>query len=143
MWFFSHQRLWLMTHLRGKLCRFISYNAQYVVFVLWHILYYNYNLTWSYGTKYICNMCCNLMSKRNFNMIYAIINTIYYILWWMKPQSLFHTCVMCHDLLSRKNHILLYCKLVLLSTFCLRGWGFFLGMPVWPTIWIFSFSSRH
>jgi hypothetical protein len=92
MWFFSHQRLWLMTHIRGKLCGFISYNAQYVVFVLWHILYYNYNLTWSYGTKYICNMCPNLMSNCNFNIIYAIINTIYCDEWKHKVYLTHVSC---------------------------------------------------
>ncbi len=36
--FFSHKMLWFMTHVWGKLCGFIDYNVQYVVFIVAYLI---------------------------------------------------------------------------------------------------------
>jgi hypothetical protein len=51
----------------GKLCGFIRYNVQYVVFVVAYI-----TLKWQ-----LCNMYHYLMSSYHFNLIYGTINITY------------------------------------------------------------------
>jgi hypothetical protein len=67
---FSHTIGWeLTTHVCDKVCGFIDYNIWYVLFIV-HMLHKS--VIW-----HLCNMCHNLISNCNFNVIYVTINISY------------------------------------------------------------------
>jgi hypothetical protein len=72
-------------------CGFIYYNVQYVMSIVAYISHQNYNLTLSYGTNYklwhiLClfNMCHNLMSNCNFDVIQCFFS---FELWQLRKKG--------------------------------------------------------
>jgi hypothetical protein len=61
---FSHKKLWLMTHVRGRLHDFFPTMCD-MWCLLWHMLHKNDDLT-------LCNGTCTALIHNEFNQIYAI-----------------------------------------------------------------------
>jgi hypothetical protein len=76
--FLSHIKLWPIILMWGKLCDFIHYNVQYVMFVMIYIIHKN--CKWRLGNDayvLLYNMCHYLVSNCNFCVPYVTINVTY------------------------------------------------------------------